>query len=322
MLNFRPLSGFAQTKRPIFNGKPMSLLVPFYQTVNTPPTRMSFGLSAETLDRFCLDMKNSSDSVMLVRNELSPTQVDELRATATRKGVKIRKQNDYADIGFLRQRLCEHFAQTTKKAGGVRDLNNDDIVHFKKIETALSNEDFNELREKIASLSADPQERKKKLRKKRNIGKISDDEYDTKITEISNAGKFRELNIRYLAQHYYVPLVIAQDYKSDYIRRILRVQSEVEFLQKLEDWLAENNPEWTWMFSKLDEITDSVHIPYYDNENNSLRNFKPDFVFWLCRANQYRIFFVDPKAPLLPMLMARRTVMKHCLPINAFLTDE
>ena len=84
-----------------------------------------------------------------------------------------------------------------------------------------------------------PQERKKKLRKKRNIGKISDDEYDTKITEISNAGKFRELNIRYLAQHYYVPLVIAQDYKSDYIRRILRVQSEVEFLQKLEDWLAE-----------------------------------------------------------------------------------
>ena len=116
MLNFRPLSGFAQTKRPIFNGKPMSLLVPFYQTVNTPPTRMSFGLSAETLDRFCLDMKNSSDSVMLVRNELSPTQVDELRATATRKGVKIRKQNDYADIGFLRQRLCEHFAQTTKKA--------------------------------------------------------------------------------------------------------------------------------------------------------------------------------------------------------------
>ena len=199
---------------------------------------MSFGLSAETLDRFCLDMKNSSDSVMLVRNELSPTQVDELRATATRKGVKIRKQNDYADIGFLRQRLCEHFAQTTKKAGGVRDLNNDDIVHFKKIETALSNEDFNELREKIASLSADPQERKKKLRKKRNIGKISDDEYDTKITEISNAGKFRELNIRYLAQHYYVPLVIAQDYKSDYIRRILRVQSEVEFLQKLEiGWL-------------------------------------------------------------------------------------
>ena len=86
--------------------------------------------------------------------------------------------------------------------------------------------------------------------------------------------------------------------------------------------MAENNPEWTWMFSKLDEITDSVHIPYYDNENNSLRNFKPDFVFWLCRANQYRIFFVDPKSATFTMLMARRTVMKHCLPINAFLSDE
>ena len=77
---------------------------------------MSFGLSAETLDRFCLDMKNSSDSVMLVRNELSPTQVDELRATATRKGVKIRKQNDYAEYWFSTPTALRTFCTNHKKS--------------------------------------------------------------------------------------------------------------------------------------------------------------------------------------------------------------
>ena len=86
--------------------------------------------------------------------------------------------------------------------------------------------------------------------------------------------------------------------------------------------MAENNPEWTWMFSKLDEITDSVHIPYYDNENNSLRNFKPILSFGCVAPTNTAFSSLTPKAPLLPMLMARRTVMKHCLPINAFLTDE
>ena len=119
-----------------------------------------------------------------------------------------------------------------------------------------------------------------------------------------------------------MPLVIAQDYKSDYIRRILRVQSEVEFLQKLEDWLAENNPEWTWMFSKLDEITDSVHILITIMKIIHCGILSRILSFGCVAPNQYRIFFVDPKSATFTKLMARRTVMKHCLPINAFLTDE
>jgi hypothetical protein len=50
-----------------------------------------------------------------------------------------------------------------------------------------------------------------------------------------------------------------------------------------------------WMFSKIDEHLDEVYIPYYDASQNSLRIFKPDFIFWLCKDKDYYILFLDPK---------------------------
>ena len=50
-----------------------------------------------------------------------------------------------------------------------------------------------------------------------------------------------------------------------------------------------------WMFSKIDEYLDEIYIPYYDPENNQLRKFKPDFIFWIKKGNNYFIVFVDPK---------------------------
>jgi hypothetical protein len=40
---------------------------------------------------------------------------------------------------------------------------------------------------------------------------------------------------------------------------------------------------------------DEVYIPYYDPKANNIRQFKPDFVFWLQKGNDYFIVFVDPK---------------------------
>ena len=50
------------------------------------------------------------------------------------------------------------------------------------------------------------------------------------------------------------------------------------------------------MFSKIDESLDEVYIPYYDYEYNSLRKFKPDFIFWFKKGNNYFIVFIDPKS--------------------------
>jgi type III restriction enzyme len=50
-----------------------------------------------------------------------------------------------------------------------------------------------------------------------------------------------------------------------------------------------------WLFSRTDETTDKVILPYYDPQQNRIRDFHPDFVFWLVRGDEYTILLVDPK---------------------------
>ena len=38
-----------------------------------------------------------------------------------------------------------------------------------------------------------------------------------------------------------------------------------------------------------------MRIPYYDPQQNRIRDFKPDFIFWLQKGKQYHVVFVDPK---------------------------
>jgi superfamily II DNA or RNA helicase len=111
---------------------------------------------------------------------------------------------------------------------------------------------------------------------------------------------FENLELKYIPDHYYLPLIVSKDEKIDYIKHIIKTESEVNFIEKLEEYLKnENNKfknfDW-WMFSKIDESLDEVYIPYYDSEENSLKRFKPDFIFWLRKGNSYFIVFVDPKS--------------------------
>ena len=43
------------------------------------------------------------------------------------------------------------------------------------------------------------------------------------------------------------------------------------------------------------ENLDEVYIPYYDGSSNKVREFKPDFIFWLQKGNTYFVVFIDPK---------------------------
>ena len=36
-----------------------------------------------------------------------------------------------------------------------------------------------------------------------------------------------------------------------------------------------------WMFSRIEAKKDDVFIPYYHHASNKIRNFYPDFIFWL-----------------------------------------
>jgi len=98
--------------------------------------------------------------------------------------------------------------------------------------------------------------------------------------------------------HYYVPLILSEKEKIDYIKHVIKTKSEVNFIEKLERFLEKNiktiSVDW-WLFSKIDEYLDEIFIPYYDPESNKIRKFKPDFIFWFSKGNEYFIVFVDPK---------------------------
>ena len=107
------------------------------------------------------------------------------------------------------------------------------------------------------------------------------------------------LDIRHIANHYYAPLLLSHDERIGYIQHIIRHPSEVRFVEDLERYVGEGDNrfgefDW-WLFSKLDEALDQVHIPYYDPQSNAMRRFNPDFVFWLQKGRDYHIVFVDPK---------------------------
>jgi len=123
------------------------------------------------------------------------------------------------------------------------------------------------------------------------------------VQDLSSADQFnyrgQTVKLKRIAQHYYLPLIISDLEKIDYLSHIIKVKSEVEFLAKLEEYLEKTDSEirqfdW-WMFSRLDETTDQVNVPYYDPVQNKILNFKPDFVFWLRKGQNYHIIFVDPK---------------------------
>lgn len=106
-----------------------------------------------------------------------------------------------------------------------------------------------------------------------------------------------ELNTDFLAEHYYNPILLTSETHKQLFKHIIWVESEVDFLKKLHknrDKLEKY--EW-WYFSKIDEATDDVSIPYYDSALQEYRNFFPDFIFWLKEKNSESLIvkFIDPK---------------------------
>ncbi|MBP1911486.1 DEAD/DEAH box helicase family protein [Thermococcus stetteri] len=215
---------------------------------------------------------STDDRVLVVQNNLSPTLLAKIRMSFNEKDryYHIVRESAKIPLEVTVQRLISHFSLNAEELNGFKDLEGE-IVHFKRIKVSLGRKDeLKELKEKIEKVSS--------LR--------------------SAEERFKDLRIKHVANHYYLPLILSEDRKADYIKHVIKTESEVRFIEDLERYLEKkgNNSDvdW-WMFSKIDEHLDSIYIPYYDPEANRVRKFKPDFVFWFKRGRDYFIVFVDPK---------------------------
>jgi hypothetical protein len=206
---------------------------------------------------------------------------------------------------LLIPKLISHINIMTKELEKFKQLE-EEIVHFKKVGIYLDDQKIKNLREKIEKVKNYPQKAKEEQELDTLYGKISREEYDKRKNDIERKYAEKEnfsfegknIGIYYVAEHYYIPLLSTEE-KVEWITNIIKTPSEHKFLEKLIDYIRKEenlfkNFDW-WMFSKIDEHIDEIYIPYYDSSSNTLRKFKPDFIFWLQKGEKYYILFVDPK---------------------------
>jgi hypothetical protein len=204
--------------------------------------------------------------------------------------------------------VVDYLGVTPEEVDELKPLE-DEIRHFKHITVSLEDiRKLKQLKQKAERVRdyEDPAPKQNELILRLQQQQITVKEFKeayNATTQRANKEVFehdgKRITIKHIARHYYLPIVLSEDGKADYIRHIIKTESEVKFIKDLEAYLSQPNNEFQqfdwWFFSKLDESLDEVYIPYYDPKTNRMARFKPDFIFWLCKGSRYWIVFVDPK---------------------------
>lgn len=286
--------------------KEHKLLVPTYKEANYSLMKKreltSFEINEHELEilKKYIDFMQD-DRVFLMRYNSDPEKIKILKESINNPDRFKDSNKSFKNIDILIQRIFNYFSIKPQELKNLKELD-EEIKHYKNIKVYL--EDINEIQNKIEKVKNYP-EKVSDLREQ--YGKIPQEEYTEKVKNIKSEENYekdrRKIKIKYVAHHYYIPLILSEtnstEEKISYIRHIIKTPSEVRFVEDLENYLDKDDNklkefDW-WMFSKLDESLDEVYIPYYNPNENKISNFNPDFIFWLQKGNKYFIVFIDPK---------------------------
>jgi type III restriction enzyme len=203
---------------------------------------------------------------------------------------------------LILKRIFDYLGVKSREFEKFKELENE-IVHFKKVRFS-DGEKYNKILEAIGKVKNYPQKETKEKEIDEEFERTKNKEkYKSAIRQLELDFQpeinYDKLKIKYLANHYYLPMIVSETEKIDYLNHIINVDSEIKFIEQLEEYLARPDNLFTqfdwWMFSKLDQTLDEVLIPYYNPKENNIANFKPDFIFWAQKGKRYLILFVDPK---------------------------
>jgi len=249
-------------------------------------------------------LQELDDKILVWKYDADPLILERLKEEITEKPEdnNLFRIDDTAKIiknpDILLRNILSYFSAKLKEFDSFKELNKDnDIVHFRHI--TITKSKLNSIKENIERVkkSKDKEKEKQILMEKLKKGEISLEEYTERIealAKIEPQEKVDDLIIKNLEKHYYIPLIISEKDKIDYIKHITKVPSERKFLQDLEENKSIFDEYDWWYFSKLDETLDRIYIPYYDSNSRKIREFKPDFIFWLKKDNKYILLFIDP----------------------------
>jgi type III restriction enzyme len=258
-------------------------------------------------------VENTDDRVLLaLHDSVQPKQIRLLRASLVQPDEFYRYNGrKFGSLRLALRRVLDYLGVLLEQVEGLKVLE-EEIRHYRHI-AVLEEVGVSDLEERIRRVKAyrSPEEvatAKERLKQRFQQGELGLDEFTEEVSRLSQYSSVREdrfeynhraVRIRHIARHYYIPVILSEDERVDYLQHIIRTRSEVQFVEALEKYLEQPDNrfrelDW-WLFSKLDENLDDVYLPYYDPFANRLARFKPDFIFWMVRGRDYFIVFVDPK---------------------------
>ena len=292
--------------------KQHELLIPVYKMAEKPIIEHEDGARFEIenneLELFKKYVNYIGDNrVLLAMYDAEPQKIGLLTDSVSQTD-RFYKKSDraYRSIDLLVRRILDYFSVVPQEFERLKNLE-EEINHFKNIRVSLR--DISDLAGKIELVHQfeAPEAIKVKLRERLERKEIDLDQYTAGIEKAARMVREaaveyqgKHLKIRHVANHYYIPIILSGEIERiDYIKHIIQEDSEIKFLNRLEECLTRPSNrfqdfDW-WLFSKLDENLDGVYIPYYDGSSNKVREFKPDFIFWLQKGDTYSVLFIDPK---------------------------
>ena len=282
--------------------KKHTLLIPTYKLAVNPLIKnkklQKFEMSKDdfkVLNKFIKFI--SDDRILLMLYNTEPERVKILKDSLNIPENFKYSERSFKNIDLLIQRIFDYFSIVPQEFKNLKELT-EEIRHFKNIKVNFK--EINEIQKKIERVKNYPIQVKEL---QELYGKIQPKEYTEMAKNLKDEEDFerdhKKIIIKFIANHYYIPIVLSKDEKVDYIKHIIKTKSETKFIKDLVDYLSQSNNKFKdfdwWFFSKLDESLDEVYIPYYNPNSNIISNFYPDFIFWLKKEDDYFIVFVDPK---------------------------
>jgi len=220
-----------------------SLLIPVYKASAQPVAKdrpiAKFEVAKDELEFLERFVGACDDRVLLALTEKDPRSLALLRQSLQQPDEFY--HYDGTKLGDLRRllgRVLDYLGVAPEEVDTLKKLE-DEIRHFRHITVTL--EDIDQLSEKADAVKRYPD----MVRELREMyGKVSPEEYEEKARKVSPSQELvcdgKRIVIKHIAQHYYLPMVLAEDEKVDYIRHIVKTPSEVRFIKDLEAYLEKN----------------------------------------------------------------------------------
>ena len=277
------------------------LLIPTYKSskdidVNEIP---KFNGNYNLLKNFLEWLESDKLLYTIYQDYIKPSDINRVKSYIKSENFE---ENETGNALFSMKELLNHIKISVEKFEKFKQVE-DEIVHFKQIMAYLDDKDVDLIKNKIKEVvTAGNKKKEEELKRKLNSNKITIDQY---TDEIKKLGKHesetipvgnRTVKIEKLRNHYYLPVILSERSKEEFLTHIINEYSEINFVENLSEYINDNNLEADyWLFSKIDDKFDKIYIPYYDKEKNKMSKFFPDFIFWIKKSNNYNIIFVDPK---------------------------